>query len=75
MRKLKIANAHNTTLIFKGEVPAENLSLVIDFFNKNCNIFGYNNRVYVKGNSKLSLPEIKKQLEPTLGNQITIQQN
>ncbi len=74
MRKLKIANAHNTTLIFKGEVPAENLTFAIDFFNKNCNVFGYNNKVYVKGNSNLSLPEIKKQLEPALGTQITIQQ-
>ena len=32
------------------------------------------NKVYVKGNSNLSLPEIKKQLEPALGTQITIQQ-
>jgi len=75
MRKLKIANSNNTTLIFKGEVPATDLSFAIDFFKNNCKVFGYNNRVYVKGNSNLPLSEIKKQLEPTLGTQITIQQN
>lgn len=73
MRKLRIANSHNTMIIFKGEVPANNIAFVMDFFNNNCNVFGYNNRVYVKGNSSLPLSEIKEQLEPVLGSQVTIQ--
>jgi len=73
MRKLRIANSHNTTIIFKGEVPANSMSFAIDFFKKDCNVFGYNNRVYVKGNSPLPLQEIQNQLEPVLGSQVTIQ--
>ncbi len=74
MRKLRIANSqNNVVVIFKGEVPAKHISFAIDFFKKDCNVLGYNNKVFVRAASNIPLLEIKKQLEPILGKQVTIQ--